>query len=254
MRSQLEAIQTLVGVAAAGVYTFPAWCAASTITLTFSADDASLTTGGPATTLHVFAEVTEGAMPGNGIYAYALNILFDTNGILQIEGVQQLGDPNPFFSDPGEILPDGLHDVYGGDGGFFADQNRGLAAPFEILALQVRGVSAGSAGIAAGPADSAALLGVPEGILLQEAGSIQVEFGAGPTFTVESGVTGDFDLDGDVDLNDYLAFVDCHFGPNVSPTPPPPTTGEECRAAFDFDSDLDIDAADFAEFQAVFLD
>lgn len=66
---------------------------------------------------------------------------------------------------------------------------------------------------------------------------------------------GDFDLDMDVDWDDYRAFAVCLFGPAELPQPDEPavTTCEvECLNAFDFDDDRDVDLQDFAAFQTVF--
>jgi hypothetical protein len=57
------------------------------------------------------------------------------------------------------------------------------------------------------------------------------------------------DIDGDVDLDDYLGFAECLFGPGVTPNPAPPPTPQECLTAFDFDFDDDADLPDFAAFQ-----
>lgn len=65
-------------------------------------------------------------------------------------------------------------------------------------------------------------------------------------------VPGDADGDGRVDLADYLVFYDCMAGPDATPSPPPPTTPEDCLAAFDFAGDQDVDLPDFAEFVLVF--
>jgi len=65
-------------------------------------------------------------------------------------------------------------------------------------------------------------------------------------------VPGDFDGDGDVDLDDYAFFYDCMDGPNATPTPTLPVTWEECLEEFDFDTDLDVDMGDFGEFQGLF--
>lgn len=56
---------------------------------------------------------------------------------------------------------------------------------------------------------------------------------------------GDLDYDGDVDLNDFLIFVDCMTGPVA------PVTLEGCEDA-DLNLDGHVDLADFAEFQWVF--
>lgn len=62
---------------------------------------------------------------------------------------------------------------------------------------------------------------------------------------------GDFDDDGDVDLDDHLHFTECMAGPGATPAPPAPATPQECLGAFDFDADTDVDLADAAEFCAV---
>jgi len=56
---------------------------------------------------------------------------------------------------------------------------------------------------------------------------------------------GDFDQDGDVDLNDFGHFQACFNGPNRLPA----TTG--CADA-DLDRDQDVDIADFLIFQGCF--
>jgi beta-glucanase (GH16 family) len=61
---------------------------------------------------------------------------------------------------------------------------------------------------------------------------------------------GDFDADGDVDLDDYAVFDDCVNGPGATPSPTPPTAAGDCLLAFDFDDDADTDLADFAVFQS----
>jgi len=53
---------------------------------------------------------------------------------------------------------------------------------------------------------------------------------------------GDYDKDGDVDLDDYAEFPDCMTGAENGPI----VSGCE---AFDFDFDDDVDLLDFAEFQ-----
>jgi|GEM_PF-4870147 len=63
---------------------------------------------------------------------------------------------------------------------------------------------------------------------------------------------GDFDWDGDVDLNDYAVFFDCFAGPGAAPQPKPPTTPRGCLAVFDFDDDKDIDLCDFGGFGSAF--
>ncbi|MCP4250742.1 MAG: hypothetical protein GY778_27205 [bacterium] len=66
--------------------------------------------------------------------------------------------------------------------------------------------------------------------------------------------TGDFDGDGDVDLDDYSAVYDCHTGPGVAPDPTPPTTPQQCLDPFDADHDGDLDLADVGHFQRLLAD
>ena len=63
---------------------------------------------------------------------------------------------------------------------------------------------------------------------------------------------GDHDGDGDVDLDDYVAFEDCLNGPNSWPNPTPPTTPQGCLDWFNSDADWDVDLQDSALFQASF--
>jgi len=56
---------------------------------------------------------------------------------------------------------------------------------------------------------------------------------------------GDYDVDGDVDLTDRGRLLPCLTAPDVGPPPP------GCDL-FDFDSDLDVDLADFAVFHTSF--
>jgi hypothetical protein len=56
---------------------------------------------------------------------------------------------------------------------------------------------------------------------------------------------GDFDADGDVDLDDFVNWADCETGPNRGPYSP------GCEV-FDFESDGDVDLQDFAGFQRAF--
>jgi hypothetical protein len=79
-------------------------------------------------------------------------------------------------------------------------------------------------------------------------GAARVVKVAGPTVPVDS--PGDFDCDGDVDLDDYEVFADCLAGPDV-PTPPEGCSPEQFSQA-DLEADNDVDLADFADFQAVF--
>lgn len=64
---------------------------------------------------------------------------------------------------------------------------------------------------------------------------------------------GDFDGDGDVDLDDFLNFADCLAGADAVPAPTlPSVTGQDCLAAFDLDGDSDVDLQDFHGFQRAF--
>jgi len=68
----------------------------------------------------------------------------------------------------------------------------------------------------------------------------------------ETIAAGDFDVDSDVDLDDFAAFVDCMAGPDTPPDPTASACVQACQDAFDWDDDNDVDLADFAEFQALF--
>lgn len=59
-------------------------------------------------------------------------------------------------------------------------------------------------------------------------------------------VIGDFNGDGEVDLDDYAGFAECMFGPEVTPDP-----AEGCLGAFDTEPDGDVDLRDFAALQRV---
>lgn len=56
---------------------------------------------------------------------------------------------------------------------------------------------------------------------------------------------GDWDVDGDVDLQDFMGFVGCFTGPDGVGVP-------DCLIALDFDSDGDVDLMDFESFQEAF--
>ena len=63
---------------------------------------------------------------------------------------------------------------------------------------------------------------------------------------------GDFDIDGDVDLDDFAALFDCLAGPDTAPTPTAPECAQTCLDAFDLDNDGDCDADDFAALALLF--
>lgn len=62
---------------------------------------------------------------------------------------------------------------------------------------------------------------------------------------------GDADIDGDIDLADHAAFVDCLAGPGATPDPQD-LTPAECLAAFDGEPDGDVDTADWQAVQATY--
>ena len=68
----------------------------------------------------------------------------------------------------------------------------------------------------------------------------------------ESFETCDFGGDGDVDLHDWGAFVDCLAGPGVGPGPAVERCVDACLAAFDLDSDGDVDLLDAAGSQELY--
>lgn len=63
---------------------------------------------------------------------------------------------------------------------------------------------------------------------------------------------GDYDRDGDVDVDDYTVFAECLHGPGRTPAPDAPATTEECLSTFDLDGDSDVDLLDYAGFQGIF--
>jgi len=68
----------------------------------------------------------------------------------------------------------------------------------------------------------------------------------------EAIAAGDFDVDGDVDVDDFMGLADCLAGPGVAPAPATPACVQACLDAFDFDADEDVDLADWAAFQVGF--
>ncbi len=155
---------------------------AATINITTSIDN-SLLQVAESTVLHVYAQILDGEVD-NGIYAYALECLFTVPGMANFTSVVQLGSPDAQFSSPGFLNATGAHDIYGGDGGFFIDKNRGVASPFELLRLTVVGAAPGATLISTGIADNAVAVGIPDGILLQRPGSVNVNYGAPVTLIV----------------------------------------------------------------------
>jgi len=61
---------------------------------------------------------------------------------------------------------------------------------------------------------------------------------------------GDWDQDGDVDLDDFAEFPGCMSGPWQGEGFVMPS--QDCLDVFDLDADADVDVRDFASFQRVF--
>ena len=109
----------------------------------------------------------------------------------------------------------------------------------------------GAAGIPLSVIDD---LGFPGNFLLRAQG------GPAPNDCNQNGIpdecdtidAGDFDGDGNVDLDDFRAFEDCMAGPQIPPDPPVAGCADACLDAFDFDADGDVDLGDFDEFQGLF--
>ncbi len=76
-------------------------------------------------------------------------------------------------------------------------------------------------------------------VLVERAGMTEVNFAIGPW------PAGDYDVDGDVDVTDYVRFSDCMTGPDAGPI------AAGCDL-FDFDADGDVDTEDFQTFQSAF--
>lgn len=153
------------------------------ITVSMQVDDAVLASPGAETTLRVFASVSD-TDPNNGIYAYALNLVESLPNVVLLDNVVQLGNPDLLFSSTGVLEAAGVQDVYGGDGGFFMNQDRGIVAPFELLNIRITGLAEGVTEISAGVASSAAFLGIDDGFLLQQPGAVNVDFGVPVSMTV----------------------------------------------------------------------
>ena len=63
---------------------------------------------------------------------------------------------------------------------------------------------------------------------------------------------GDWNVDGNIGLDDYAGFFDCQAGPGLRPTPAALECVATCADAFDNDLDGDMDLADLAAFQELF--
>ena len=74
-------------------------------------------------------------------------------------------------------------------------------------------------------------------VLIERAGYTEANFALG------TWLPGDYDVDGDVDFDDFTHFEPALTGPDNGP---PPAGGD----LFDFDFDNDVDLPDFAAFQA----
>ncbi|UCG16397.1 MAG: family 10 glycosylhydrolase [Phycisphaerales bacterium] len=78
-------------------------------------------------------------------------------------------------------------------------------------------------------------------VLVERAGFTEANFALG------TWLEGDYDVDGDVDLDDYDRFFECLTDPDGGPI------GAGCDV-FDFDTDADVDLRDFSVIQASFTD
>ncbi len=76
-------------------------------------------------------------------------------------------------------------------------------------------------------------------VLVERAGFTEANFGMGPW------LFGDYDVDSDVDADDWLKFEQMWTGPDLGP---PPAGGD----IFDDDADLDVDLHDFSTLQVLF--
>lgn len=70
---------------------------------------------------------------------------------------------------------------------------------------------------------------------------------SGLTYPNPEQLPGDFDLDGDVNLDDFMIFTDCFAGPDLPPAGICPVGVDA-----DLDGDNDVDLIDFALFQIAF--
>lgn len=156
------------------VFTFGDAAFGATVKVFATIDDSSIEVG-ETTTLRVAAQVIEGTTD-NGLYAYALNVLADQDSIVKILSVSQLGDPDPFLSSSGIVDLADLRNIYGGDGGFFDDRNRGIALPFELFTIDIQGINVGEIVYSVSPADDAQLLGIDSGFLLQQPAAVLADF------------------------------------------------------------------------------
>lgn len=155
---------------------------ASEVDVTLFADDANLVIG-QTTHVHLFAQVSDGVQD-NGLYAYALNILASSEFLLKIIRIEQLGNPLSKLSDDGTIGGGSVRDLYGGDGDFFVNQNRGIGAPFELVRIEIQALDIGNIMYSAAPADIAVQLGIPAGVLLQQPGTPKVNFNNAVLLTI----------------------------------------------------------------------
>jgi hypothetical protein len=125
------------------------------------------------------------------------------------------------------------------------------AGDLYVLRLRLESVADGSTQSA-----NAALIGQTARIFVQQGSGPASQVaqlviaGRGQILNLHLG-PGDFDNDGDVDLGDFLVFVECLAGPEVG-TPPGSCTPEHFNMS-DMDRDVDVDLDDFAIFQDAFI-
>ena len=138
-----------------------------------------------------------------------------------------------------------------------------VAGPGGLLPINVKGAAGADGGSDGDPTTIITPMGGPGfqldafGLLLWQDGWAPPLPGGGLATTVKADVIfrrvrvevdrpyGDFDSDGDVDVNDYAVFQGCFNGAGQ----PPPET---CAGDADSDDDGDVDVNDFARFQTCF--
>ena len=127
----------------------------------------------------------------------------------------------------------------------------GLAPGGDVVveSLQIGVDGAGTVEVSLTGASAAHTYLAAEGPVAELFDSVQIDPSAG-SITLQVLPDGDFDDDGDVDLDDYEEFLACLNGPNVT-TPPAGCSPEQFVRA-DLDGDDDCDLADAAAFAGRF--